>query len=116
MACLGKHRNASAATKTVARAAVVGTAALAPFGVAPTSAQAATANWDAVAQCESSGDWHADTGNGLYGGLQFDMRTWEAYGGQGQPQNTSREYQIEIAENVKKDRGMSPWPNCGSRG
>jgi hypothetical protein len=38
-------------------------------------------NWDAVAQCESSGDWHANTGNGFYGGLQFDYGTWLSNGG-----------------------------------
>ena len=71
--------------------------------------------WDALAECESSGDWAIDTGNGLYGGLQIDRSTWLAYGGQAYaplPSKATREQQILIAEKVRADRGFSPWSSC----
>ena len=72
-------------------------------------------NWDAIAQCESGGDWHINTGNGYYGGLQFAQGTWESYGGlQYAPRAdlASREQQIAVASGM----GLSHWPHCGSRG
>ena len=74
-------------------------------------------NWDAVAQCESGGNWHINTGNGFYGGLQFDYGTWLSNGG-GQYANradlATREQQIAIATKVYNARGSSPWPVCGA--
>jgi uncharacterized protein YabE (DUF348 family) len=61
--------------------------------------------WDAIAQCESGGNWAANTGNGYYGGLQFSLGTWQAYGGSGLPSNASRETQIAIAEKVRAASG-----------
>jgi uncharacterized protein YabE (DUF348 family) len=73
-------------------------------------------NWDAVANCESGGDWHINTGNGFYGGLQFDDSTWLANGG-GQYASradlASREQQIAVANRLYAARGSSPWPVCG---
>ena len=54
--------------------------------------------WDRLAQCESGGNWAINTGNGYYGGLQFTLGTWQAYGGSGLPSNASRETQIAIAD------------------
>lgn len=72
--------------------------------------------WDALAQCESSGNWAINTGNGYYGGLQFDKQTWDAYGGDqyaAYPHEASREQQIAIATQVRDDRGgYSAWPSC----
>ncbi len=73
-------------------------------------------NWDALAQCESGGNWSINTGNGYYGGLQFDKGTWDAYGGQqyaAYPHQASKSQQIATAENLYADRGDSPWPTCG---
>jgi hypothetical protein len=70
-------------------------------------------NWDAVAQCESGGNWSANTGNGFSGGLQFSQATWNANGGVGAPQDASREQQIKVAENVAAKQGMGAWPTCG---
>jgi resuscitation-promoting factor RpfC len=82
-----------------------------PTGVA----NAATApNWDAVAQCESGGNWQANTGNGEYGGLQFKPGTWAQYGGVGNPAAASREQQIAVANRVFAQDGLDPWPKCGS--
>jgi len=71
-------------------------------------------NWDAVAQCESGGNWHANTGNGEYGGLQFKPATWARYGGVGNPAAASREEQIAVADRVLADQGLEAWPKCGT--
>lgn len=72
-------------------------------------------NWDAIAECESGGDWSINTGNGYYGGLQFSHSTWIAYGGGQYAENahlTSRANQIAVASGMS----LSHWPHCGSRG
>lgn len=70
--------------------------------------------WDQLAQCESGGNWAINTGNGYYGGLQFSLSTWQAYGGSGLPSENSRETQIMIAERVRAadGGGYSSWPAC----
>lgn len=86
------------------------------FAAAALSAGTASAdsvNWDAVAKCESGGNWAIDTGNGYYGGLQFSPATWKANGGKGMPDQASREDQIRVAENVLKSQGLDAWPVCG---
>ncbi len=70
-------------------------------------------NWDAMAQCESGGNWAADTGNGFYGGLQFTPATWASHGGIGSPAAASREEQIRVARNVMQTQGLGAWPVCG---
>lgn len=103
-------------TKRVAvLSALAGAAALPALAVAAAPAQAAGHNWDAVAQCESGGNWAINTGNGYYGGLQFSQSTWNANGGSGSPANASREEQIRVAENVLNTQGPGAWPVCGSR-
>lgn len=82
----------------------------------PTAANAADgATWDALAQCESGGNWAINTGNGYYGGLQFSLPTWEANGGVGNPADASREEQIRIAENVLATQGWGAWPSCSAQ-
>ncbi len=89
----------------------------------PTPAPARTSNyasgssaWDRIAACESGGNWAANTGNGYYGGLQFNLSTWQSYGGTSRPDLTSREYQISIAEKVRAaSGGYGAWPVCGAR-
>lgn len=93
------------------------------YGVALTAAAAATTlvagtahadvNWDAVAACESDGNWGISTGNGFYGGLQFSLSTWRANGGTGMPNQASRVEQIRVAENILKTQGIGAWPVCG---
>ena len=73
-------------------------------------------NWDAVANCESGGNWAINTGNGFYGGLQFDYGTWLSNGGGAYAPRAdlaSRAQQIAIANKVADARGSSPWPVCG---
>lgn len=75
--------------------------------------------WDRIAECESGGNWSINSGNGYYGGLQFDHGTWAAYGGTAYANNAngaSKAQQIAIAEKVKADRGgYGAWPVCGKR-
>ncbi|CAM3585347.1 transglycosylase family protein [Nocardioides zeicaulis] len=72
--------------------------------------------WDALAQCESGGNWAINTGNGYYGGLQFNVGTWQAYGGTGLPSQASRETQIAIATKVRDaSGGYGAWPGCAAK-
>ncbi len=82
--------------------------------VAPTANYASGGTvWDALAQCESGGNWAINTGNGYYGGLQFNLSTWHGYGGPGYPNEQSRETQIMIAERVRAATGgYGSWPAC----
>ena len=102
--------------KTFGLATIAGALAVAPMTLATGTANADSVNWDAVAQCESGGNWGTATGNGYYGGLQFTIGTWHANGGQGSPRQASREEQIRVAENVLRTQGMHAWPVCGRRG
>lgn len=75
-------------------------------------------HWDAMASCESGGNWHINTGNGFYGGVQFDYGTWLSNGGgkyAPRADLASRSEQIAIAYHVYLARGRSPWPVCGAR-
>lgn len=84
------------------------------LAVGTPTAHASTVNWDAIAQCESSGDWDINTGNGFYGGLQFLPSTWREHGGVGRPDKAPREYQILVAERVLRTQGIGAWPVCGA--
>lgn len=97
-------------------AAVAGGLAVAPMALATGTANADSVNWDAVAACESGGNWAINTGNGYYGGLQFTMGTWRSNGGSGSPHQASRAEQIRVAENVLRSQGIGAWPVCGRRG
>ncbi len=71
--------------------------------------------WDALAQCESGGNWAINTGNGYYGGLQFNLGTWQSYGGTGLPSQNSRETQIAVATRLRDATGgYGSWPGCAS--
>lgn len=111
----GKHRKPSNTARNVARMAVAGAVVATPIAV---SAPANAADWDALAQCESSGNWSANTGNGFSGGLQFTQSTWKAYGGGQYASNAkdaSREEQIQVAQKVLQAQGTKAWPGCSSK-
>jgi hypothetical protein len=93
--------------------AISGVLAISQLSLAISEANAEP-NWDAIAQCESGGNWSANTGNGYYGGLQFSPGTWTANGGTGSPAAASRGEQIRVARNVMKTQGIGAWPVCGS--
>jgi LysM repeat protein len=77
----------------------------------PVSASDTTV-WDAIAACESGGNWAINTGNGYYGGLQFSLGTWYAHGGVGMPQDATPEQQIAVAQSVQASQGWGAWPVC----
>ncbi|PTR42874.1 uncharacterized protein YabE (DUF348 family) [Rhodococcus sp. OK611] len=76
------------------------------------------ATWDALAQCEATGNWAINTGNGFYGGVQFDQNTWERQGGlryAPRADLATREEQIAIASRTQATQGWGAWPACTSR-
>ncbi|GAA3405203.1 resuscitation-promoting factor [Pseudarthrobacter polychromogenes] len=105
--------------KPVAQAAPAAKAAT-PAGAGANTGAAAPAMmneamWDKIAQCESTGNWSINSGNGYYGGLQFDIRTWIGAGGGAYAPNASlatKAQQIDIANRVYAQRGLQPW-GCG---
>ncbi|MBD9732267.1 LysM peptidoglycan-binding domain-containing protein [Streptomyces sp. H28] len=112
----GKHRRPSKATRVIAIAGVTGAAVAAPLMAAGNASAATAAEWDAVAQCESGGNWSINTGNGYYGGLQFSASTWAGYGGTkyaSTADQATKAQQIEIAEKVLAGQGKGAWPVCG---
>ncbi|MET9952185.1 transglycosylase family protein [Streptomyces sp. NPDC006339] len=112
----GKHRRSSKATRAIALAGAAGVAVAAPLMGAATASAATASEWDAVAQCESGGNWSINTGNGYYGGLQFSASTWAAYGGTAYAptaDQASKSQQIAIAEKVLAGQGKGAWPSCG---
>ena len=121
MAQIRKHARSSRARKHarlalgLTAAGVAGTAAL----LGPASpAQASSVNWDAVAQCESGGNWSISTGNGFYGGLQFTRSTWNGFGGgryASRADLATRSEQISVAQRVLAAQGPGAWPTCGAR-
>lgn len=116
----GKHRAQSPhlrdAAGAVGIAAAVGTASML---IIPGAQADPGVNWDAVAACESGGNWAINTGNGYMGGLQWTQSTWSANGGSGSPAHASREQQIAVANHVIATqglaRGLANWPVCGKR-
>ncbi|HEX8306012.1 MAG TPA: transglycosylase family protein [Jatrophihabitans sp.] len=119
---VGCHRAAkpAAARPSRVRMALAGsvtTAAAISLTAVGGVADAATAhNWDGVARCESSGNWHINTGNGYYGGLQFSYSTWLAYGGGAYARRAdlaTKAQQIVIAERTLRGQGIGAWPTCG---
>ncbi|MGI3203592.1 transglycosylase family protein [Streptomyces sp. GLT-R25] len=107
--------------KTRTTAVLAGAALLAPLGLLAATGNAAAADsgvWDRIAQCESGGDWHINTGNGYYGGLQFSAGTWRAYGGSAYASTAdkaSKAQQIAVATKVQRGQGWGAWPTCSSR-
>lgn len=84
-----------------------------PVPARTTNFESGNSVWDELAQCESGGNWATNTGNGYYGGLQFNISTWQAYGGSGSPDQASRETQIAIATKVRDaNGGYGSWPAC----
>jgi nucleoid-associated protein YgaU len=74
--------------------------------------------WDRIAKCESGGNWHINTGNGYYGGLQFSAGTWRAYGGTAYASTAdkaSKTAQIAVATKVQNAQGWGAWPTCSAR-
>jgi hypothetical protein len=115
------HENGHKARTTRTTAVLAGAALLAPFGLLAATGDAAAADsgvWDRIAKCESGGNWHINTGNGYYGGLQFSAGTWRAYGGTAYASTAdkaSKAAQIAVATKVQNAQGWGAWPTCSAR-
>ena len=102
--------------RSLLRLAVVGAIATgAPLALAGTASAAPESAWDKLAQCESGGNWKINSGNGYYGGIQFNATTWRAFGGSGMPHQASRTEQIAVAERVLDAQGWKAWPACSRK-
>jgi hypothetical protein len=112
----GRHRAPTNTAKYVARSTAGATAFALPLvGLIGTANAATDEQWDNVARCESGGNWHINTGNGYYGGLQFTQGTWMNYGGSqyaSRADLASREAQMAIANKVLASQGWGAWPVC----
>lgn len=115
----GKHRKPTETGKRIVTVSTAGIVALgAPLVFADSASAAPASAWDAVAQCESGGNWSINTGNGYYGGLQFLQSTWLAFGGgayAARADLASRTEQIAVAERVLKAQGWNAWPVCSKK-
>ncbi len=115
----GTGRSRGVAKKVTTTAALTGAAAAVPvLGIAGPAHAATGDTWNRLAQCESSGDWHINTGNGYYGGIQFSASTWREFGGgkyASRADLASRLEQIAIAEKVLDVQGWNAWPACSAK-
>jgi LysM repeat protein len=115
---MGKHRRPSKLVRYAAFAGVAGTAIAVPLLGATSASAASVSTWDAVAQCESGGNWSINTGNGYYGGLQFSQSSWEAAGGlkyAARADLATKDQQIAVAEVLLSMQGPGAW-SCASAG
>ncbi|MFI6050954.1 transglycosylase family protein [Streptomyces violascens] len=113
----GKHRRPSKAVRVVTLAGVTGAAVAAPLMAAGNASAASVQTWDAVAQCESGGNWSINTGNGYYGGLQFSQSSWAAAGGTqyaSRADLATKGQQIATAEKLLAMQGPGAWGCAGA--
>ena len=106
-------KNTSTVRRTAAALAVGG--AVAATMSVPAANAADSATWDALAQCESGGNWSINTGNGFYGGLQFTQQSWNGVGMSGSPATATRAQQIEAGERLLAIQGWGAWPACSAK-
>ncbi|WP_250302010.1 transglycosylase family protein [Streptomyces sp. NBC_01387] len=112
-----KHRRPSKAVRIATLAGVAGAAVAVPLLGATSASAASVSTWDAVAQCESGGNWSINTGNGYYGGLQFSASSWAAAGGtQYAPRAdlATKDQQIAVAEKLLAIQGPGAWSCAGA--
>ncbi|WP_380169559.1 transglycosylase family protein [Jannaschia sp. R86511] len=116
-----RRRTSAPGGRTVRRVAPALLASAVLGGSLGLSAPASAApgeTWDRLAECESSGNWAINTGNGYYGGLQFYQPTWESFGGTeyaSRADLASRSQQIAVAERVLDRQGWGAWPACSAK-
>ncbi|MFD3694928.1 transglycosylase family protein [Streptomyces sp. NPDC058646] len=120
MGVRGRHRRYQ--PSSINRASLALTAGGAGIALPLIGAGAAHAasvdTWNKVAACESTDNWHINTGNGYYGGLQFSQSTWRAFGGTAYAARAdlaTKDQQIAVAEKVLKGQGPQAWPACGKK-
>ncbi|MBT2457607.1 transglycosylase family protein [Streptomyces sp. ISL-86] len=120
MGVRGRHRRYQPSSINRASLAVTaGGAGIAlPLIGAGVAHAASVDTWNKVAECESTSNWHINTGNGYYGGLQFSQSTWRSFGGTAyaaRADQATRDQQIAVAEKVLKGQGPQAWPACGKQ-
>jgi len=109
-------RSRTSPGRSLLRLAVVGAVATGvPLALAGTASAAPESAWDKLAQCESGGNWKINSGNGYYGGIQFNATTWRAFGGSGMPHQASKSEQIAVAERTLAAQGWNAWPACSRK-
>ncbi|MGW4859148.1 LysM peptidoglycan-binding domain-containing protein [Kocuria palustris] len=102
--------------KTIKNTIVAGTASvIGGVALLGAAAPAQADQWDQLVECEASGNWNANTGNGFSGGLQFTPQTWAAFGGSGSAANASKGEQKAVAERVLAEQGWGAWPSCSQK-
>ncbi|WPB88818.1 transglycosylase family protein [Streptomyces malaysiensis] len=122
MAVRGSHRRPASPSRVSPLCAAFtagGVGIVLPFLGTGAAHAASVDTWDRVAKCESGGNWHINTGNGYYGGLQFAQHTWAAFGGTAYASRAdlaSKAQQITVAEAVLRKQGPGAWPVCSVRG
>ncbi|WP_069174380.1 transglycosylase family protein [Streptomyces griseus] len=115
----GKHRRPSKAVRVATLAGVAGAAVAVPLMGATGASAASVSTWEAVAQCESGGNWSINTGNGYYGGLQFSASSWAAAGGTqyaARADLATKDQQIATAEKLLALQGPGAWACAGAGG
>ncbi len=121
MRYLPKHshaRTSSMATRAAGVAVLASAAVAGGLATAPAASAAPSNVWDRVAACESGGNWQIATGNGYYGGLQFNAGSWRAAGGTryaSLPHRATRAQQIAAAQNLLRQQGPGAWPVCSKK-
>jgi nucleoid-associated protein YgaU len=111
------HRRGRTAGRLAAALTAAGLVAAPMLAGSPAQA-ASDRTWDRLAQCESSGNWSINTGNGYYGGVQFSDQTWDGFGGEryaARADLATRAQQIDIAERVLDVQGWGAWPACSAK-
>lgn len=115
----GRNRGSVKATRLAVVTGVAGAAVALPMVTAPGAQAASVGTWEKVAECESSGNWQANTGNSHYGGLQFSESSWKAAGGTKyapRADQASKEQQIATAEELLDQQGPGAWACAGEGG
>ncbi|MBW5480509.1 transglycosylase family protein [Streptomyces bambusae] len=120
MGVRGRHRRYRPSSINRASLAVTASGAgmALPLLGAGTAEAASVDTWNKVAACESTNNWHINSGNGYYGGLQFSQSTWRAFGGTEyapRADRATKEQQIAVAEKVLKRQGPQAWPVCSKK-
>ena len=112
-----RHAKPGRAAPALVAAALTGGLAVADatFAAGAASAGGSVAQFERLASCESGGNWSISTGNGYYGGLQFNLATWRGVGMDGYPHQASKAQQIAAGQKLHSQRGWKPWPSCSRK-
>ena len=112
-----RHAKPSKAAPVLVAGGMTAALAVADAAVLSASASAggSVAQFERLAQCESGGRWSINSGNGYYGGLQFDLATWRGLGLGGYPHQASKATQIAAGQELHSQRGWKPWPSCARK-